>query len=49
MPPVDTLVFIAIMAAGAIFFVLLFRSRKKKKGVAGEDATDVFLRHLDDL
>lgn len=50
MSAVDIIVFITLMAAGVFFFVVSFKNRKKKKKViAGEDATDVFLRHLDGL
>jgi len=47
MSAVDIIVFITIMASGILFFVLSFK--KKEKKIAGEDATDVFLRHLDGL
>jgi hypothetical protein len=47
MSTIDIIVFITLMAAGVLFFVLSFKKREKK--IAGENATDVFLRHLDGL
>lgn len=50
MSTVDIIVFITLMAAGVLFFVVSLKNRKKrKKVIPGEDPTDVFLRHLDGL